>query len=159
MIKMKKYLMKILILVVLCIFVFTPNYSFVEGTEKTFDIDIMDKNMTDKFNPNKNDTSNQDEEEMTRPITKTIKEIVNKTLGILQVFGAFIMVISIAFFGFSFVISGNEGLSKDLGIGRAGGPNAKIKLLDFGRGLLIGSFLLFSSTTLVRFVFNIFLGS
>lgn len=150
--KMKKYVIKSLILVFISIFVIMPHFSY--ATEVNLNITDTDA-ITNDFNPANDSNPNN----YTDPIVNSIVAIVNRILWILQAFGGFVMVISLALFGYGLVLSGNKGLSKDLGTGKmAGDVNTKYKLLDYGRGLLIGSVLLFSATTLVRLMFNVFMG-
>ena len=70
-------------------------------------------------------------------------------------------IISIAIFGFGLFLNGNDKLAMDLGFGivrrhKAGGPEAKMELLDFGRGIFIGSVLLFSGAAIVKIIFAVF---
>ena len=97
---------------------------------------------------------------LSTPFVNTITNIVYPVLGIVQAIGGILTIVSIAILGFGMILSGNEGLAKDLGMnfGGVSGPEAKRKLLDFGRSLMIGSILMFSSATLVQFVFRVLKG-
>ena len=101
-------------------------------------------------------------ENLSSPFVKLIHDVVNPILGVVQVIGGILTVISVAMFGLGMLLSGNDHLAGDLGLrmmggpGGKGGPEAKLELLNFGRTLLIGAVLLFCSATIVKFVFYIF---
>ncbi len=107
-------------------------------------------------------------EQISTPFVSFIHQIVNPILGVVQIIGGVLTVISIAIFGFNMLLGGNSELANDIalghGIGMHGekggpkeGPGAKKEMLDFGRSLLIGAVLLFCSATIVKFVFSIFM--
>ena len=105
-------------------------------------------------------------EQISTPFVSFIHQIVNPILGVVQIIGGVLTVISIAIFGFNMLLGGNSELANDiaLGLGMHGekegqkeGPDAKKEMLDFGRSLLIGAVLLFCSATIVKFVFSIFM--
>ncbi len=128
-----------------------------EKEEKTeIDTSITSDNFLNDFNPNGNDPEkDKTGNAIARPFVSTITSIVNPILGVIQSIGGLLTIVSVAMFGFGMVLSGNGGLAQDLGL-KLGRPQLKVDLLNFGRTLLIGSVLLFSSATLVKFVFRIF---
>ena len=115
----------------------------------TIETSITSEGFANDLNP---DNIGSTGEKLASPFVNVIREIVKKVLRIIQVIGGFLMVISFALFGFGMVASGNKGLAGDLGIFTT--PNSKENLLKFGRNLLIGSALLFASSTIVQFVFK-----
>ena len=133
----------------------TKTTSTEEKTVDTIDTSIKtNSGFADEFNPQNGDA----EDELTKPFTGAIVDITNIALKVIQTIGGLLMIVSIAIYGFYMVTMSHGPLAQDLGIGgkRGNMADAKIGLINFGRGLLIGSVLLFSSATLVRFVFNIF---
>ena len=114
-------------------------------------VNIMDDGFIDEFNPN--DSTEIDT--ITDPITGTMVAIIKRVLGILQVVGALLSVLSIAFFGYNRLLSANESMGRELGFGPHGpgqSPDTKRSMMDFSRSMLIGSLLLFSSVTIVNIV-------
>ena len=152
---MKKYVI-IVLSIMLFILVIGTHYSYCAGTINT---NILDEGFLEEYDPNKDD-GDGDGDDIADKVTDKIVEIVNKVLGILQVIGALLMVVSLGLAGFNLLLSTNDGVNRDLGIdkfvGPGGGPETKFKLLGLGRGYLIGTVLLFAGVTIVRFVFNIF---
>ena len=122
----------------------------------TIDTDITSDKFLDEYNPNNRSKETGAVGKLSSPIIKFIVTIVNKLVGVIQLIGGLLSIVSVAIFGFALVVSGNGDLAADLNLNIAGKPRGKKELLDFGRSMLIGSVLLFSSATLVRFVFNIF---
>lgn len=172
-----KKIKKILIFTIVCSFIINAHYSifatnFQEDILKVTEINTISKKNAQKletditsdkflndFDPEKM-TTGDNSYKLSTPFVNTITNIVNPVLGIVQAIGGILTIISIAIFGFGMILSGNEGLAKDLGMnfGGVSGPEAKRKLLDFGRSLMIGSILMFSSATLVQFVFRVLKG-
>lgn len=160
---MKKSLLKIISLTILFTLIISTHYSIL-ATDDTIDTSITaDSNFANEFNPQKVELGDDDnaqtlEGKWATPLTKAITKIVNPILSVIQTIGGLLMIVSVAIYGFYMVAMSHGPLAQDLGIGggRGGSPDGKIGLLNFGRSLLIGSVLLFSSATLVRFVFNIF---
>lgn len=159
---MKRNFFKILILLLICIIVIgTPHSSLADNSKSdnssskgtTIDTDITTDNFTE-FNPNK---SNGKINQMTDPFVNVITPVVQKVLGLLKLFSGFIMVISLALFGLYRVLAANPELTRDLGITSIVPKNTKI-LMDAGRAVIIGSILVFSSSSVVELVMNIFLG-
>lgn len=151
--KKKLILVNIIIVFMLGIFLLaTPVQA-----EKVDTSIITGSTFTDEFNPNKQ--TSKEEETLTKPITKSITTIVNKVLGIIQIIGGILTLISVAVFGFNRLISSDKALAADLGLKPAHGqsPDTRVALLTYGRSMVIGSIFLFSSVTIVRFVFNIFM--
>lgn len=155
MIIMKKYLLKIIYLTIIFSLIISTHYSSL-ADDDTIDTSIKsDSNFANEFNPQNID---DDSSNLSQPFTNAIVKIVNAILAVIQTIGGLLMIVSVAIFGFYMVVMSHGPLAQDLGIGGKQGnsPDAKVGLLNFGRSLLIGSVLLFSSATLVRFVFNIF---
>lgn len=99
--------------------------------------------------------------EASKPITDLIVFIVNKVLGIIQIFTGMLMVLCITYTGFNMVLSNNPEVAHDIGldIGASSGKNPTIRkrILDNLRRILIGTIFAFSSTTLVKIAFNLFM--
>ena len=145
--------LKILCFIFLFSLILSTHYSvFAAGSNKnTLDTKITTNSFIDGMNPDKigeKSTSGQ----LASSFIIVIQGIVNPVLGILQVIGGFLMVVSFAIFGFGLIASGNNGWSESLGLHKT--PNQKENLLKFGRNLLIGSSLLFAGSTVVVFVFK-----
>lgn len=158
---MKKNLLKIGILTILVILIISSHDSILAKGDEIDTGITSDSNFANEFNPQKIDIDGKSAVgKMSKPFTNAITGIVNPILGVIQTIGGLLMIVSIAVFGFYMVVMSHGPLAQDLGIGgpRGNGPEAKINLLNFGRSLLIGSVLLFTSATLVRFVFNLFTG-
>ena len=140
---MKKCL-KIISLILLFSLILGLHYStFAIDTDITSDAFIR------SMNPNSPGSRGNT---MFAPFISLIKTVVNNLMKIIQVIGGFLMVVSFAIMGFGLIASGNGPLSKDLGIMNT--PNARETLMKYGRNLLIGSVLLFSSSTIVLFVYR-----
>lgn len=153
---MSKYIKVISLLFMICL-IFNINYScFASNEEANIDTSIISENFIKDLNP---DEVSGAAESLSTPFVNLIQTVVNSILGFIQVIGGILMVVSVAMFGFGMVLSGNGNLAGELGIkinGESkGGADARFELLSYGRRLLIGSILLFSSATLVKFVFNI----
>ena len=146
---MKRYIIGIFILTILFILVIgTPNSNYA----KKINTDITSNSFKEQFDPLDENPSTTTET-IANPLMNSIVEIVNSILGVIQVIGGVLTIISIAFIGFSKVISIDSGLAKDLGLNA---PNARKSLLDHGRLIIVGSILLFFSATFVRLVFALF---
>jgi hypothetical protein len=121
--------------------------------EDDLDTDITSDDFVNQFDPTKE--SQGTASNLASPVTNTIVAVVNPILGVIQVIGAILMVVSIALYGFNILLSSDEGLGKDLGVGRPT-PNMKKDLYSAWRGLMIGSVLLFFSATFVKIMFKVF---
>ena len=123
------------------------------------DTSIISDNFVSDLNP---DGLNGTAEELSTPVVRFIHRIVNPILGFVQVIGGILTIVSVAMFGFGLFLNGDDKLAPDLGLGLErrprpkGGPEARWELLDFGRSVLIGAVLLFSSATIVKFIFAVF---
>lgn len=153
---MKKYLIKVISLIILFILIIGTHYSSCEAyplehedEAETIDTDIMGDTFLNDFNPNGTEVN-----KVASPFISVILQIANPVLGIIQVIGGFLMVVSIAMFGFNLIVSSNGALARDLKIG-GNNPEKTKDLLDYGRSLLIGSVLLFTGATLVKLIFNV----
>lgn len=152
---------KIISLILLFNLIICSHYSsFAEKKEKkaTIDTSITSNKFLKDLNP---DGLTDTAEKLSSPFVKFIQEVVNPILGFVQVIGGFLTIVSIALFGLGMLLTGNEHLSRELGLRmtggpRGGGPETKLELLNFGRSLLIGAVLLFCSATIVKFVFYVF---
>lgn len=166
--KMKKYLIKISIWIILFILIIGTPYSNAKKEDTTsIHLDITSNEFVDEFNPNKDKNTDKQVDAIATPISESIIKIANIVLGVVQLLGGILAVISIAIYGFGMVISTHGPLAHDLGFGGGPGifggfmktPDAKMSLLNFGRSLLIGSVLLFCSVTLVKFVLNVMISA
>lgn len=165
---MKKCIKIISLVFIISSLVFSSHYSSFaasknttkKSNDKTIDTDITGNTFIEDLKP---DNLNGTPEKLSTPFVNLIHNVVNPILGVVQVIGGILTVVSIALFGLGMLLSGNEHLAGDLGLrmmgdhgGHGGGPDAKVELLNFGRALLIGAVLLFCSATIVKFVFYIF---
>ena len=151
---MKKCI-KIISLIFAISIIFNLNYSCMAND---IDTSITSDNFITSLNP---EGMSGTAENLSTPIVGFIQRIVNPILGFAQIIGGFLTIISVAIFGFGLFLNGNDKLAMDLGFGivkrhKVGGPEAKMELLDFGRGILIGSVLLFSGATIVKIIFAVF---
>ena len=149
---MKKSI-KIISFVIIIFLVLNAHYSCLAAD---LDTDITSGRFVKDLNPNGLDGA---PETLSTPIVNFIHNVVNPILGFVQIIGAILTVVSVALFGLGMLLTGNEGISRELGLGMGGphgGPDTKMALLNFGRTMLIGAVLLFCSSTIVKFVFYIF---
>ncbi len=137
-----------------------------EPEGETLNLNILDDKFPDQFNPN-----GDGGEAISSPVIRVILPIVNTILGILQVFGAIIMVMCLAIAGFNGIISADEGLAEDLDLSIGNTVNeygnelrGVVKPLNKGaltkiiRRAILGSFFLFMSATIVKIAFKIISG-
>lgn len=172
-----KKLIKILSLIVFICLIMSIHYScqarYESGAggvalpdlnEKKSELDtsILSSRFTSELKP---DGTDGNAESFSTPFVELIQTVVNSVLGVVQIIGGVLMIVSIALYGIGMLISGNEHLAHTLGLeslasgprgGGRRGPEVRFELLNFGRILIIGSVLLFSSATIVKFVFKIF---
>ncbi len=153
---MKKYIFGSIVLILLYILLVGSHYSTYasSGEKESIDLTINSDEFFETYNPQK-ELSNE-ANQITEPFINIILEIVNKALAFLQVFGGLLTIISVAIYGFRLFLNANPKLADDLGFNTNLRGDQIKNLQDFGRSLLIGSILLFASTTLVRFVFSVF---
>lgn len=138
--------------------IFNLNYSCFAKDGDNIDTSILSNSFITNLNP---EGMNGPAETLSTPFVNFIHRIVNPILGFVQIIGGILTIISIAIFGFGLFLNGNDKLAMDLGFGivrrhKAGGPEAKMELLDFGRGIFIGSVLLFSGAAIVKIIFAVF---
>ena len=119
-------------------------------TVKTIDTSITSNQFVSDLDPNK---VSDEPKSMSTTVINFLQEIIKQVLGIIQAIGGFIMIVSLGIYGYGLLLSGNNGLAKDLGIKN---PHNVAGIKNFGRSILIGSVLLFFSTMIVKFVFQIF---
>lgn len=142
----------------------TTSTSEPEG--EVLDLNIMDENFPNQFDPNE-----QGGESISYPIIRIIIPIVNTILSLIQVFGAIIMVLCLAIAGFNGIVAVHEGVAEDLGLSLGKNTNeygitmnGVVKPLNKGaltkiiRRGLIGSFFLFASATIVKVVCKLISG-
>ena len=156
--KMKKN-MKLISFIIIIFLVLNSHYScWAANNEADNELDtrITSDSFVTGLNPN---GLSGTAEKLSTPLVKFIKKVTNPILGFIQIVGAILTVVSVAIFGFGLLLTGNEGIAQELGLhmmGQRGGPEAKMELIKFGRTMLIGSVLLFCSSSLVKFVFYAF---
>ena len=139
-----------LIINILIILVFSTFFTTSVNAANT---KITSEKFANEFNPTKEDGG-----EISGVFTNNILKITNIVLGILQTIGVIIGVLSIAIFGYNRILSANENIGNTIGMTTASNSaNTRVAMMNLARNMLIGSVLLFSSITLVRIVFNIFL--
>lgn len=132
------------------------NYVVASSGSKggSLSVSINTDDLSDEFDPNKSGAKGDID---TSKITNLIVSVVKQVSGVIQLVGGIIMAVSLALFGLYRVFGSNTDLIKDIGIkGLNATPNNTRALLDVGRSIVIGSVLLFSSATIVNFIFNIF---
>lgn len=155
---MKKNVIKILMLILIVLLVFEIPYSIYAAEIPS----LMDEDLTDGVNPAKDDGGDV-AKTISRPFTEIILEIVQNLLGAIQIIGGLLMVLSIAAWGLGMLLNSQPGLMADLGIGEKFGPkmgynpNVRKQMMDYLRVLIIGSSLLFASSSIVVFVMGILL--
>ena len=150
---MKKYLKLIIVAIFSCMIIYINYPCLADDETTTIDTNIMSEQFLKDLDPN--DVSGTSKN-LSDPFVKTIQQVVNPALGFVQAIGGILTVVSVAMYGFGMLLVTNEKLAGDLGINLKGGAKGKVDLINFGRTLLIGSVLLFSSATIVKFVFKIF---
>ena len=131
----------------------------------SIDTDILSNNFTDQFDPKQSGG-----ETLSRPFTALIVLIVNRILGILQVIGAIILVISLALYGFKGILGSGDGIAKELGLFIGKSTNEygnevsgvqsidKKSLSNTFRKITLCLFILFGSDTIVKIVFQMVSG-
>ena len=132
---------------------------------KSINVDITSPDFINEFNPKQ-----EGGDVISEPFITTITDVVNRILGLLQVFGAVILVLSIAAAGLNGIIATNEGLAEDLDIAvgtseteyrtmtGVAQPLNKKAVQKIIRRTIIGGILLLMSSSIVRFVFNLVSG-
>ena len=121
-----------------------------ETAVQTIDTSITSDQFVSDLDPNK---VSGEPKSMSTTVINFLQKIIKPVLGIIQAIGGFIMIVSLGIYGYGLLLSGNNGLAKDLGIKN---PHNVAGIKNFGRSILIGSVLLFFSTIIVKFVFQIF---
>lgn len=148
---MKRYVIKMLTTILLLIILINAPHSNLAAS--TLNTNITGESFYKTFNPNKKQSAT--EKMWSEPFINLITTIVNPILGIIQIIGGIIMVLSIAFYGFQNILSADIGLSSDFGMNVR--PRNRARYLATIRLLMIGSIILFMSTTIVKIVFKFFL--
>ena len=148
-----KKILKIIIVIFSCLIIYINYPCLAENETTTIDTDITSDQFIKDLDPNSVDGIAAD---LSNPFVSAIQKIINPILGFVQVIGGLLMVVYVAMYGFGMLVISNEPLAGELGINLKGGAKNKVELINFGRTLLIGSVLLFSSATIVKFVFKIF---
>ena len=124
---MKKCIKIISLVFIISSLVFSSHYSsFAESkntTNKSDDeniyTDITGNTFIEDLKP---DNLNETPEKLSTPFVNLIQNVVNHVLGVVQVIGGILTVVSIALFGLGMLLSGNEHLAGDLGLRMMGGP-------------------------------------
>ncbi len=142
------------VLIIIILFLMTSIH-VVYADDGNVSTKIMDNGFIEEFKP-----GNGGNDSIANTVLDQIIPIINKILGIVQVIGVILMVISIAFFGFKIIMSNNSELLGPLGLNgglsrgdKTPGDNAQIR--HWMWLVLIGSVLLFMSSTIVRIVFKL----
>lgn len=150
---MKKYLIKTFLLIIIIFTLLSTLFYTVYADD--INLDITSKQFSEEFKPGKKDSATTNA--LSSPFINTIIQVVNPVLGIIQVFGAILSVVSIALFGITMVLSSTNFFSAIFNIPDEN-PNARASMLEYLRYLIIGSVLLTASVTIVRVVFKLFMG-
>lgn len=121
-------------------------------------LDITDDEFLDQYQVN-----NDDGITFSQPFTNIIVKVVNNLLAILQILGAIVLVLSLALAGFNGILGSNENFADDLGLSlgdKADGVQqlTKENLSIIIRRVIIGSFILFMSASIVKIVFKLITG-
>ena len=148
-----KKLMYILIIIMMFLITHTQ---FVYAAIST---DILSDDFVDEFKID----GDEDEgvSKMVDSVLDRVKPIINKVLTIIQVFGVILTIISVAFFGFSIIMTNGSEFLGPLaikgGLMRGGKktPSDQKQLRQWMWVVLIGAILLFMGSTIVKIVFNI----
>ncbi len=90
-----------------------------KSDDETIDTDITGNTFIEDLKP---DNLNGTPEKLSTPFVNLIHNVVNPVLGVVQVIGGILTVVSIALFGLGMLLSGNEHLAGDLGLRMMGGP-------------------------------------
>ena len=137
----------------------------IYNESRAIDTDIMSNTFTDQFNP-----ENNGDNAISRKFTTLIVLIVNKILGILQVIGAILLVVSLGITGINGIFGAGDGFAEDLGLSIGTSSNEYrdnikgVQTINKGtiskiiRKISIGSFILFGSSTIVQIVFKMISG-
>ena len=128
---------------------------------RAIDTDIMSNSFTEQFNP-KNDGGNS----ISRKFIALILIIVPPILTILQILGGVLLVISVAIAGFKGILGSGESVAEELGLFMRDSKNdygntiTGVEKLNKGmltkiiRKMVIGSIILFGSSTIVKIVYK-----
>ena len=148
---MRKYVFLITILTIIFMLLIGTYYSCLASDK----YDITGDRFKNEWNI-KNDQGNQEIYIKTgsEPFMNLITFIINKVLGIIQIFAGLLMVLCIAFTGFNMLLTSNHVLASEIGLHAKNVPVLK-RLQDFNRHLLTGTVLVFFSTTIVRIAFDV----
>lgn len=124
---MKKCIKIISLVFIISSLVFSSHYSSFaasknttkKANDKTIDTDITGNTFIEDLKP---DNLKGTPEKLSTPFVNLIQNVVNPVLGVVQVIGGILTVVSIALFGLGMLLSGNEHLAGDLGLKMMGGP-------------------------------------
>lgn len=150
---MKKYLIKTFLLIIIIFTLLSTLFYTVYADD--INLDITSKDFSDEFKPGKSDSGTTDA--LSSPFINTITQVVNPVLGLIQMIGAILSVVSIALFGITMVLS-STGIASSLFNMHDENPDAKAKMMKYFQYLVIGSILLTASVTFVRIVFDLLMG-
>ncbi len=161
---MKKYLIKSFLLsIILFTLLSIYNSVYADGPARQsaesnsgINLDITSDKFYKEFKPGANDSSTTND--LSSPFINTIVKIINPVLGIVQVVGAILSVLSIALFGMNMVLSSSNVGSALFNIPQDA-PGARASMMEYLRYLIIGSVLLTASVTIVRLVFDLFISN
>ena len=122
-------------------------------------LDITDPSFSEEFKPS--DSESGITSDLASPFVNTIVQVVNPILGILQVIGILLSVVSLSFFGLAIISSNTDTdlLGSILPMSGKSSPEATERFKIFFRNFFIGAFFLVSSTTIVKIVFKLFMNS
>ena len=124
------------------------------GSQTTIpNLDITSDNFVDEFKPGKKDSATTNN--LSSPFINTIIQVVNPVLGIIQVIGGILSVVSIAFFGITMMLSSTDIASALFDNIPSETPEARVELLKFLKYVMIGTVLLTASATIAKVVFNV----
>lgn len=157
---MKKYIINAILITILFILVIgIPHITLADDSK--VNTKIYEDGFINDFDPNKEVGENQAVGAVEKPIINAIVNVINPILGTIQVIGGLVAVLSIAFYGFKHILGADPGMSRDLGMptNDRGSPNMRIELHNWARVMIIGSILLFFSSTLMKIVFNMLMST
>lgn len=133
------------------------NISFYKVYADDLNLDITDPSFSEEFKPSDSDSPLTSD--LASPFVNTITQVVNPILGLLQVIGILLSVVSLTFFGLTIIASNTDTdlLGSILPMSGKSSPQATKRIKIFFRNFFIGAFFLMSSTTIAKIVLKLFM--
>ena len=118
-------------------------------------LDITSDTFSEEFKPGEDESGIT--EDLASPFVNTILQIVNPILGIIQVIGFVLSVISISFFGLVAIASHTDLFNDILPTSEDQSPVTMEKYRIFLRNFMVGAIFLTSATTIAKIIFDFFM--